>query len=612
MAIENIAVMSLKPDWSDPITEALAWMTSVTESPQAVEQRMGLRLSPRVSLEVTYTLFKQQRSYFDLLNMVAAGSPIYMPMWYDRAILTNDVPIGGVSLLFDTQYTDFQNCQFAIIFTDAFNFEVVEIASFTDSSLTLAAGTELFWLAGAEVFPIRKCRVESQLSGNRYVDKAFKGTMRFQSLEPNDSISEITLNEYLGNPVLEDEPNEEGTVQYQYDRKDYLLDMRTGVQVLSDVAPFVTQNHSWFAKGRERLSRLRGLLYTLQGRRRPIWVPTFFSDLDLAEDADELDTVLTIKRCGYTDTGGPFLHREHILIHLRDGTRIYRKIIASVIVGEEGLFEEIELEDAVGVDITPDSVLRISFMSFCRLDQDSVELVHHSDTRKGLTTATLVWRTDPGISASFAETVEELPQTPTEPEVLTVIDPFRIPSGKVWAYAPSFGTFAGSDWISIWWGSRRSDEELLESDNPRLPSDVGDVFPTINTPPTLPTTIIVPDTGSFLVRAGLYFSQNGWTTTTIHVRILFGNSTLEPVELNASGAVVIEQLATRVQLASGRDQVVFAKLDPDEPLTVQIQFKFEGTGNLFPISNPDNDPEPYHGKAGSVPGDSYFIVEWWP
>jgi hypothetical protein len=254
-------------------------------------------------------------------------------------------------------------------------------------------------------------------------------------------------------------------------------------------------------------------------------------------------------------------------------------------------------------------VKRISFLTFCRLDQDSIELLHHTDS-KGMTTANLVWRTDPGIHS--AENVEVVPSNPndTPPPVLIVVDSFRPPSGKVWRYIPGYGTYSGADWLGIHWGAERSESDLI-ADDPSLPVGVGDVFPPYNPLGTFFNTITVPDTGSFLVRAGLYFINQYGFPDTIYWRISFMNSNLDPVETILGGTVPID-LSFRSTAQSGREQVYYAKIDPDQPLRVQIDFKFLGSGNLYATCNPDGDCDPYHGYASAKGGDSYFIIEWWP
>lgn len=613
VGLQPLGVFIFPPDWQNGMIETLEWLTSVTESPQAVEQRMGLRLSPRQMFEMSYTLFNTRRSHFDLLVMAAAGSPIYLPLWHDQERLTLATAAGDNVLNLDTQYTEFQNCNFAVLVLDEYNFEAVEIDSYTNSTLTLTIGLTNSWPAGSRIVPVKKVRVESQASGDRHADKAYQARMRFLSLEPNPSNAEPTLGEYLGNYVLEDEPNEASGQKYDYQRKEYELDTNVGLQLISDVAPFINQTHAWFAKGRLKTWRLRGLLYALQGRRRPIWVPSFFSDFELTEQTDAADTVLTVKRCGFTDSGGPFLHRDHILIHMRDGTRLYRKLLGASIVGIEGLTESLEIDSAPGVDLTPDNVLRISFLTFCRLDQDTIELVHHTDT-KGLTTSNLVWRTDPGIGGAYSETTTEVPpfEETDPPPLLVVRDPFKIPSQKLWLYAPAFsaGVSAGNtepDYTAIWWTGRRPDEDT---------GFASDLFPAFN---ITPTTVTLPDEGSFLVRAKMYFTYEYSIPEWIHFRIFFVNSELEPVEVIVSG--VAAQVGTRILAQSGRDQIYYAKTDPDEPLKVQLEYWPEGEvdltpvilgGVLSPVANwPDNDDEPYHGST-LASGDSSFVIEWWP
>lgn len=588
--LQNLGFFSIPPDWSDGSIETLSWLTSVTESPQAVEQRMGLRLSPRQMFEHTYVTFNRRRTHFDMLNMAAAGSPFYLPIWHDKAVLTALAAVGATTLALDTQYTEFQNCTVAALVRNEFDYELVEISGFSDSSIDLAVGVSREWPAGTKIYPCKKVRVESQASGERHADRAFRARMRFQSLEKNDSNAEGLFGEYLGNLVLIEEPNENGGVSYEYNRKEYILDTNVGLQQLSDVAPFIHQNHAWFAKGRERAWRLRGLLYALQGMRRPIWIPSFFADFELAATAAAVDTVLTVLRCGYGDTGGPFLHRDHILIHLRNGTRLYRKIVGSTILNDDT--ESITLDTAPGVELTPNNVLRISFITFCRLNQDSIELVHHTDS-KGLTTASLVWRTDPGIGANYSETTTEIDPAPSiPPPQLVIIDPFKQPAAKAWRYLPSFSTGA-ENWAQVIWNGLRTEEEIG--------------FPLGDIGVSDSRIIDIPPTGSFLVRARMFWINQFGAPPIVKMRIFFLNSHLEPLEVQGLGALTDPPRVPLIAQTK-RESVYYATVDHEQPLQVRIEeFCTAGGGFISPAADEnDGDGEPF------VTGNSFFIVEWWP
>lgn len=616
--LQNYAVFTVQPDWAQGITETLEWMTSVTESPQAVEQRMGLRVSPRQKFEISYVLFGPKRTYFDSLTMAGGGSPLYLPLWHDRGLLDTDISAGASALNIDTQYTEFQNCRFLVLMRNEFTYELAEIDAYTDSTITLKSPLLNSWeKRGTKVYPVKQVRVEQQPSGDRHADKASRFRMRFISMEPNKSNAVATLGTFLGNHVLQDEPNEENSLAYNYNRKMFLFDQQTGLQQISDVAPFLLQTHAWFAKGRERAWRLRGLLYALQGKRVPIWIPSFYADFELIANVDSAATVLDVKRCGYTDTGGPFKNREYILIHMRNGTRLYRKVTSAAIVGAEGLSERLTIDTSSGVDLTPDNVLRISFVSFSRLDQDTIELIHHSDS-KGLTTSNLVWRTDPGIEGVMSETVIELPPFPPPPgpPVPPIYDPFLPPWGKLWQYVPSFATFSGSDYVGIWWAGRRTAEELGD-DNPLLPIDmIDDAFP----PSSISGSgafVTLPMTGSFLMRIGLYWDPMGWTPPTeVTLAIRYFNAFIPDKEMIFGAGLPPGSPLNpnqRNMYATGRTEIAPNMTDPDTPIQIHLEYKFIGGVNAKPICNPTGDCEPYHGGAGfGEGGDSFWIIEWWP
>lgn len=390
MAVENIAVWSIPPDWRNGMSEYLTWLTSVLQSPLGIEQRFSLRLSPRQSYEVGYTLTGPNRAYLDLLTLRSSGSPVYLPLWYEPEKLQSAIPVGTTALAISTANSEFKSCQFVFLGgRSPFEYEVVEIASVAASSITLTTGTVYAWPAGSLVYPAKKCRVQVQPAVTRFTDRVTQVQARFESLEPNKSAAVNPLGLFGSQYVLEDEPNE-SDLDVNYSRLMFEVDASTGIPELYDVSGFAAQKFSWFAKGRAQLARLRGVLYALQGRRTPIWVPTFSADLDLVGAVAIGATTFDVKRCGFTDANGPFPNREYIVVRLRDGRRLYNKITASVILGD-GSQERLSVSTAFDTAFDPNSVKRISFLALSRLDQDEVEIVHHTDS-KGVSTATTVFR----------------------------------------------------------------------------------------------------------------------------------------------------------------------------------------------------------------------------
>lgn len=136
----------------------------------------------------------------------------------------------------------------------------------------------------------------------------------------------------------------------------------------------------------------------------PVWVPTIYADFEPVTPIGAGDLVINVKRNGFTNLGGPQPQREYILIHLHDGTRYYRKITNSVILSDK--VERIFIDAALGADVSLVALNRISFLVLCRLDQDAVEMIHHTATR-GMTTVVAVFR-----SAAAKDGIENIIEVP--------------------------------------------------------------------------------------------------------------------------------------------------------------------------------------------------------
>lgn len=405
--MDDIAVWSLYPDWSDGLTETLEFLTSVASSPLVVEQRRGLRLTPRQYFEYSYVLEGPWRTYFDLLTMQSAGSPLYLPIWHDSEVIKFPLAAGDIGIAISTQYTEFRNCRFALVGgRDPFNYEVVEIQSMSDTVIVLENPLVGAWPVGTRVVPLKKCKVDQQASTTHKTATVMVARVKFCSIEANRADVYNPFNIFLNQFVLEEDPDETEDLTYAYERAMSVLDNTMGLPSLYDVTGQIVQQFRWYARERVRQHRLRSLFYTLDGRRLPIWVPTVYSDFDPRSISP---LAIDVKRCGFTDTGGPRPQREYILIYLKGGTRLYRRITDSVILGD-GEYERLFIDEALDPLPVPAQVFRISFLVLSRLDTDTLEITHHTNTR-GVTTAVAVFRSATGYPGIGLETDIEVPPT---------------------------------------------------------------------------------------------------------------------------------------------------------------------------------------------------------
>lgn len=377
MAIPELPVWTIKHNWAQPITERLEWLTDVLISKSWAEQRRSLRLSPRRFFEYIVNPTRGERTMVDLMLRQLYSNQWLIPLWHDQAKMTAPAIVGAGRIEFDNRWREFVDGGWAVIYKDAFTFEVVEIEGQDDTGLDLAEVTSGAWPKGSAVFPLRQGWMSDQsdsldaITGS--VGEAVVGFM-IPDLNDYDSGAE-TFPLYLGRPVLTLPPNRAEPITAQLQRATADRDGQTGVIYRADEAGRCvgSQSYSWQVKGRLKRHEFRQLLYRLQGRQNAMWLPTFNDDLILAQDAAMAATVLSVEQAGLSYVEAPFPGREYVLI---GGVgRKFTAMAAPTTAGQERI-----VIAAPGAPAALPAGTRFCFMDVGRLDQDTVEITHHTDS----------------------------------------------------------------------------------------------------------------------------------------------------------------------------------------------------------------------------------------
>ena len=402
MAIDtSLPVWRFEPDWSNDVTETLEWLTDVLTSPIGAEQRRALRFFPRQYLEFDVVAAGRERTLLDNLLNTYGGGTWYLPLWFDPHALTAFVLAAGSTVvpLANVADSELEVGKAAFIYSgDVFDFELVEIAAIGANSVTLTAPTTKVWRIGAILYPARKARAVEQPSLPRRSDTVVSFSIKFRVDEsPDDDDSYTTSLElpwltdtYLQHSILDLPPNEVETLDTSLVRLLEELDNRTSRPVVVDTAgrEFEAQQYRWLLQGRAQHRGFKALLKALRGRAMPLWVPTFFTDFELAEAVVSGDSVLTVSLAGFTEAGSARPGRRHIMIRLADGTNFYREIVNSA---AGSTTEVLALDQPLLRDIQPFEVQQISFISFVRLNQDAIEIAHRTDI-EGVSDISMVFR----------------------------------------------------------------------------------------------------------------------------------------------------------------------------------------------------------------------------
>jgi hypothetical protein len=387
----RVTAWALTPDWSQGVRETLQFKTDVMIAWSGAEQRRALRIAPRRQFEFSAPMEQKDRRFIEAALFAWSSMIWALPIFSDGQRLTSALTPGLLTLPCDTVNRDFRAGGLAILIQDAVTFEVVQISSVSNTALALSVAVAGSWPVGSRLYPVRTARLAAYPAITRENGQYATVKPQFVTVEPCDWAAATGLPQYRSYPVLEDYPDEGTKSDDSYQRQTNLIDNDTGVVEMDDTAgvgfPLIT--HSWFMQGRTPRAFFRSLMYLLKGRQGEIWVPTYQSDLLLVATYAPGSSTMDIEMTGFTLFLVGQINRQDIRIELLNGTIFYRRITGSTSV--DANTERLSIDSSIGQQITPSQIRRISFMSLCRLNSDSID-IQHENGDNGLATSNTQFR----------------------------------------------------------------------------------------------------------------------------------------------------------------------------------------------------------------------------
>lgn len=381
---------TLPPDWSEPLTETLAWLTDVQVAVAGTVTRTPLREAPRRSWEFAVLADRRERRFVEHALFDWTARVWALPVFVDTTWLDTFVPTGAMQIAVDTTGLDFVAGGLAMLWRNVADYELVEVASVTDDAgerlrLTFRAPTRRAWPVGTRLMPCRSARLTDAPELRRLNDRLMRTQLRFEATEPCDWPAALPTTRYRGFPVLEHRGDETRDPTASLARRFALLDGdvgRTHADDLSGLA-WTTQSHAWRLVGCDARAGHRSLLYGLQGRAEALWLPTWTDDLDIVETIGAGAVTLTVAACGIARSLRQQAGRRHVRIELVDGTVFHRAIEAaselqSPSTGET--HERLRMDTALSIVVRPERVRLACWMALVTLAGDTVELHHHADS----------------------------------------------------------------------------------------------------------------------------------------------------------------------------------------------------------------------------------------
>lgn len=380
----RIIAVAFEPDWSEVPEESLEWKTNLMRAYAGQQQRVKLRGKPRRRIAFTYLLEEAQKgARFQSMTWGWQQRLFAIPVWMDQGALGADLPVGSASIAASTTYLDFAVDGLVLLWRSYLEFEVVEVASFTSSLISLKKPTQLPWVKGTRVIPMRLGRMPNALEWARHtstiahvrVEWAFDPAT---GLGANRTLA-TGFPTYQGYEVLLESPDSSQEMGEQAERDMDLVDFETGAVALDahTTAPEFSRPYHWVIKGRQAIAKALAFFAAREGRAVPFWLPTFSQDLVQAQDAGAADTAIQVKNIQYSLYYALHPNRRDLAFFPVSGSAVLRRITGAAESSLE--FELISLDQSFGQIRKATDWKCISFLTFVTLEHDSLRITWETD-----------------------------------------------------------------------------------------------------------------------------------------------------------------------------------------------------------------------------------------
>ena len=359
----ELALIPFQP--TIPIDETLAWLTDFIESQDGSEFREARRSMPRQSFGYLIPLqyWKKAEAQNTLYGAIRQDWAI--PVWSEPQEV-GTITQGDTVINCDTIYRDLRENSLALLYNCNGVFELIEIESKTDTSITLLNPSN--GITNAYLVPVRKGfivgKADIQTSGR-------EGAVRLEFqvddnlfLEPAEPEQYLGDDIYFGENLLKASDFITRTIKQRQD----ILDLDLGV---------ISRRTTWDNPKRsiqynllldtvEDVKEYRDFIYRRSGKFRQYWLPSFENDI-IVTNVISGGLELIADRDSYVDYS---TMRVNIALQDLDGNW-YARVIDSV-AAISSLKMRLTLNEVL--PLQTGEIFLVSFLALNRLDTDRIEM----------------------------------------------------------------------------------------------------------------------------------------------------------------------------------------------------------------------------------------------
>lgn len=377
---QRVLIWPFKPNWASAVNESLEWMTDVLKSYNGTEQRISLRTHPRRRLAYDFLIAGGDTQAFDNILWGWQNRSFAVPYWQYKGKTTAPIIEGDTVIAVNTTSSGYAEGQTMCLFLSVDVYEVLEILSFTDTTITLKNGTALDWPTNSECYPVGISVFESNIPISRQTSNVLTGSASFLAdpltTTPYLPVADAT-DVYLDTEIILKQPDWANPIDvgatYPIDTVDYSFGGRSyGVTDLTQTLNYL---YRWIFKSRAEVETFRGFLNRCWGQQNAVFLPSWHDDFSVTADIPSAAVSISVVDRNFFTLVGQNPARANLYIRTRLGNFL-RPIAA---VGKTGNIVNIGIGTALGIDISLSDIIQVSYVSLYRLSTDLVTIEWQTD-----------------------------------------------------------------------------------------------------------------------------------------------------------------------------------------------------------------------------------------
>lgn len=386
---QRTAIFSFPPNWVEPYTERLSWLTNVLTSIDGREQRISRRLIPRRQFE--YSVSQVQENY-QLLDSLLVGwqARIYaFPVWHEAQRLPVAYPAGTIAIDCNTTDLSFIVDGYALLTMGPRQYEAVQIETVSPTGVTLTKPIGKDWPRFTTFAPTQLGRLNTEVEVNRPTAGIGQARLVFEveDIFNIDPLPESTT--YHSEELVMRKPNRANDVTVKYRRLQDRMDFDEGLISVEDNATrsFSIRAYEFLLKDRADLMKFRRWLHARQGQLKPFWMPVWENNIVIVQAVSAPDSSIAIQSNGFASLLEIDDARKNIALLHKNGTWYFREV-SEYGPGPDDETEVAYLTTQMGIAAEIGDFVFGTFLDYAVLNSDEFEFSYLKDDAANVSLAT--------------------------------------------------------------------------------------------------------------------------------------------------------------------------------------------------------------------------------